>query len=563
VYIRKRSLRFSLIFLFIICCLIFFSIKLIIIQFFRSSYLIEIADKQHNHLITLEPVRGTIYDRQMRPIALNVPVYSVYANPRQMTKADKELAIEKLSSLLRIDRAALQERLDRRKYFVWLERKIPVAIAQEIKKQRIPGIGFIKESKRHYPNQSLAAHLIGFAGIDNVGLEGLELAFDHYLKGDFGWQRIIRDARQQDLLLEKEFYPPRDGFHLVLSIDETIQYIAETALEKAMEKHKALGATIIVMNPRTGEILALANRPTFDLNNYMASPIGNRTNRAVAYVFEPGSVFKIVAATAALEEKIFKETDKIFCENGEYRVANHVLHDYHPYGTLSFQEVIQNSSNIGTTKVAQKMGPQLLYQYAQRFGFGSKTNIEIRGEVPGVLKNPREWSKTSISAIPIGQEVTVTPLQLVCAISAIANDGILMKPFVVKDIRDNRDEVISAFAPQQRARVMSEETAKRIKVILTAAVEQGTGKMARIEGVKVAGKTGTAQKVFNGVYSQNRFFATFIGFAPVDNPQVAVVVTFDDPHPNHFGGTVAAPVFKEVVENTLKYFNAQENIYAK
>lgn len=555
-HIRRCHVRFSFVFIFLILCLIGFSVKLILIQFFRSTYLAEKAERQHNYGVRLEPIRGTIYDRKLRPLALNISVYSLFANPRRMTEENKARAIDVLSTSFKLDKDFLEARLSRNKYFVWLARKLPSDVADKIKEMKIRGLGFRRESKRYYPNQYLGAHVIGFAGMENKGLEGLELYFDEYLRGKYGWSRILRDAKHTELMIEKDTIPPRHGFSLILTLDETIQFIAERALDKAFKKHDADGASIIVMDPKTGEILALANRPTYDLSKFSESNVASRTNRAIAYVYEPGSVFKIVAASAAIEEEVFEEGDKIYCERGQYRVGNHILHDHHPLGTLTFTEVIEQSSNIGTTKIAQKLGPENFYKYAKRFRFGMKTNIDLLGEVAGLLKPPAQWSKTSISAIPIGHEVTVTPLQLVSAISAIANDGVYMRPFVVKYIKDNHDELIKSFEPQVVDRVISEDTAQRITAILTGVVERGTGRRAKIKGVNVAGKTGTAQKVINGEYSHNKFYATFIGFAPAEDPRVAVVVTFDEPHPSHYGGTVAAPVFKEVVTDTLRYLEA-------
>jgi len=558
VYIRKSSLRFSSVFLVIILFLIFFTSKLIWIQFFRSSYLANRAEKQHKHGIKIEPKRGTIYDRKMRPLAVNVSVHSLFANPRHMTDEDKLRAIEKLSALLGLDKEFLKSRLGRKKYFVWLARKLDSQTAEEVRKLEIRGLSFRKESKRHYPNQYLAAHVIGYAGMDNKGLEGLELLYDRYLKGESGWTQILRDAKHRELLIEKEAIPARDGFNIILTIDETIQFIAEQALEKAFIKHNAKSASIIVMDPMTGEILALANRPTYDLTEFADSRAESRPNRAVVYVYEPGSVFKIVAATAALEEEVFMETDEIYCENGEYRIANHILHDSHPHGTLTFREVIEQSSNIGTTKIAQKLGASVFYKYAKRLGFGRKTGIDLIGEVSGLLKPPSQWSKTSIGALPIGQEVTVTPLQLVCAISCIANGGVYMKPYVVKYIVDNTDELIKKFEPEAFGRIISEDTAQRVKEILKGVVENGTGRRARIKGVHVAGKTGTAQKVIGREYSHNRFYASFVGFAPAEDPRVAAVVVFEEPHPSYYGGTVAAPVFREMMVDTLKYLEAND-----
>jgi cell division protein FtsI/penicillin-binding protein 2 len=558
-YPRRHSPRFGIIFLFLIFCLAFFALRLVLIQIFNSSFLANLAKKQHNHLIILEPKRGTIFDRNLRPLAINLPVYSLFANPKLMKDEDKARAIEVLSAELGVDKAFVRDRLDREKYFVWISRKMPQEKYESIKGYKIKGLEFLKESKRFYPNQSLAAHVIGFAGVDNNGLEGMEMHLNHYLKGKEGMSQILRDAHQRELLIEKNYVAPQDGFNVILTIDETIQYIAERALENAFKKFNAKGASIIVFNPKTGEILAFANRPTYNLEDFSTANPENKTNRAVAYTYEPGSVFKIVAASAALEENVVQESDVIFCENGSYKVGNHFLKDHEPEGNLTFKEVIEKSSNIGTTKVAQKLGPDRYYKYAKKFRFGMKTGIDMMGEVGGWLKPPSQWSKTTIGAIPIGQEVTVTPLQLGAAISAIANDGIYMKPYIIKEIRDGHDELIESFAPQEVDRVITSETDKRIKEILRGVVENGTGKKAQIKGISVAGKTGTAQKVEGGTYSHSRFYASFIGFAPVEDPKLAAVVVFDEPRPAYYGGTVAAPVFQEVIDNSLKYLSTLES----
>lgn len=557
---KKNPLRFSFVFLFFIACLLFFSVKLIFIQVFKSAYLAKLAEKQHNHCVRLDPNRGTIYDRNFRPLALNVSTFSLYAQPRLMKKEDKEKAFKRLPDVLVLDSKSLQDKLSKDKYFVWIARKLSLQQVNVIKALKIHGLDFVKESKRYYPNQALAAHLIGFAGIDNVGLEGIELKYDHYLKGEYGWSQVLRDAKQQSLLIEKGFIPPKNGFDIVLTIDETIQYLAERALDKAFEKHNAKGASIVVMNPKTGEILAMANRPTFDLTHASSSNMESRRNRAVTDTYEPGSVFKIVTAAAALEEEKFSEEDKIFCENGSYKIGNHTLHDHHGSGTLTFSQVIERSSNIGVAKIAQKLGAATVYKYAKLFRFGTPTQIELLGEVAGTVKPPSVWSKTSIGAIPIGQEVTVTALQLAGAISAVANDGVYMQPFVIRYIQDQSGEIIKSFEPREISKVISKNTAQRLKKILSGVVVSGTGKLAQLENISSAGKTGTSQKVVNGIYSHDQFFASFIGFAPVEDPQLAIVVVVDDPHPSYYGGTVAAPVFKEVAENSIRYLNVSRGM---
>ncbi|MBF0384591.1 MAG: penicillin-binding protein [Candidatus Omnitrophica bacterium] len=555
---RKHSLRFVLIFLGLISCLIVFGIKLILIQSFGSAHLVKLAKKQHNSLIDLEPKRGTIFDRNLRPLAFNVPVFSFFANPRVMSSRDRDQALSVLPGMLGIPREELARKLSERKYFVWIKRKISKDLAMELNKINLNGFGFRKESKRYYPNQNLAAHIIGFAGVDNEGLEGLELFYNKDLRGEQGWMRIIKDARQRQLLISDEIAPPKDGLNLVLTIDETIQFIAEHALEKGFIKNNAKAGSIIVVDVKTGEILALANKPTYNLDNVSQSNLENRTNRALSFVYEPGSIFKIVTAAAALEEGAFKETDRINCENGKYRVASNILHDHTPHGTITFREVIEVSSNIGVTKIAQKLGADKVYKYAHRFRFGQKTGIDLKGEVAGILKHPKVWSKTSIGAIPIGHEVLSTPLQLVCSLAAVANGGVYMKPYIVKYIKDNNDVIIRQFFPQEVDRIISEETAFRLKEILVGVTENGTAKSARIKGIRVAGKTGTSQKVEGKVYSHSRFYASFMGFAPADNPRLAAIVVYDEPHPYYFGGVVSAPVFREVMENSLKYLEAKE-----
>ncbi|MBF0504703.1 MAG: penicillin-binding protein [Candidatus Omnitrophica bacterium] len=530
---------------------------LIFIQIFRSAFLSHLAQRQHEHSIILEPKRGTIYDRNWRALAINLPVYSVYANARAMRQQhDIDVAIEKLSGILKIEAKQIREKLDKDKYFVWIARKMPEEIYRQIRDLKLQGISFIKESKRFYPNQSLAAHLVGFAGMDNNGLDGLERDYDKYLKGQPGRAIILRDARQRELMFDKGYAAPVDGMSVVLTIDETIQFIAERALDRMYKKYNAKGASIIVMNPKTGEILAFANRPTYNLEEASKSTPESRTNRAIVFTYEPGSVFKIVTASAALQEGVIKESDMINCEHGAYRVANHILHDHEPLGTISFKQVIEQSSNIGTTKVAQRLGPQRVYNYAHHFRFGMRTGIDLPGEARGMLKLPSQWSKTSIGAVPIGQEVTVTPIQLLGAISAIANDGVYMRPYVVKYVKDSQGQIISQNTPHILDKVISKVTSKRMKAILRGVVEEGTGTKAAIPGISVAGKTGTAQKVVSGTYSHAHFYATFVGFAPVENPQLAAVVVFDEPHPAYYGGTVAAPVFSEVVGDSLKYLNA-------
>ncbi len=492
----------------------------------------------------------------MRVLAVNLNVDSVYANAREIK--NKRKIAKLLSSVLNLDENFVLARLSKDKAFVWIKRKISQKESSEIKRLNPEGIGLIKESKRYYPNKALASHLLGVVDIDNAGLEGLELNYNRYLKGHNGWLTSTQDARRK--LLESyqdEFIPPKDGFNLILTIDEVIQHIAERELLKAYEKYHAKAASIIVMDPRSGAILALANLPNFDLNNPDKRPIDSIRNRAINDFFEPGSVFKIVTASGVLEEKAVNFNDKFYCENGEYRVGRRILHDHRPHGILTFKEVIEKSSNIGTVKVAALLGPARMYKYMQNFGFYSKTGIDLPGEVVGMNRPISKWSGVSMLAIPMGQEVTVTAIQLACAISVIADNGFFVKPHVVSEIIDENGQTIKQFAPQVVRKTISPLTASKMRRLLTGVVESGTGKKARIEDYSAGGKTGTAQKVEGGTYSHDRFIASFIGFAPADKPMLSVVVCVDEPRPVYYGGDVAAPVFKNVVDESLKYLNTK------
>jgi cell division protein FtsI/penicillin-binding protein 2 len=559
VYINNYRRRSEAVFLFFLLLLLVFILRLLFIQFFRSNYLSAIADKQHNLFVELEPVRGTIYDSRHRPEAVNLPAESLYASPNEIKENDKDAIIKKLTPLLGLDYAYLKDKLGKKKSFVWLYRKLTPEQSLTVKKLNIRGLGFIKESRRTYPNSYLASHVLGFAGIDNTGLEGTELYRDKYLKGVAGWAVFLRDARQKRLDLWRKMVLPRDGLNLTLTIDEVIQYIAERELDKAFKEYHAKGASIIVMDPHTGAILALANRPTYDLNNHSNVNKDMTRDRAICDMFEPGSVFKIVTASAALEENKVREEDRFFCENGAYRFGAHLLHDHTSHGWLTFREVIEQSSNIGTVKVALLLGPEVVYRYAKLFGFGAKTGIDLPGEINGLLRPLGQWSKMSISSIPIGQEVGVTAIQLASAISVIANGGQLMKPYILKEVRDKDGQLIKSTSPVLIRKVISVDTASRMKKMLTGVIEEGTGKLAKLIGFSAAGKTGTAQKIEpNGAYSHNKFVATFMGFAPAEDPLVTIVVTLDEPYP-YYGGVVAAPVFKSVAGDVIRYLKTTQN----
>ncbi len=549
--------RQIVIFLFFLLSLTLLLLRLLYLQAIRHNFYIKIADEQHTVSIEIPSKRGTIFDRNMRVLAVNLNTDSVFANARQIR--DKRQVSKRLASILNLNADFIFERLSRDKSFVWIKRKISKHEASQIKKLKLDGIDTINESKRFYPDKALACHLLGAVDIDNTGLEGLELNYNKYLKGESGWLISTQDARRK--LLESyqdEFIPPKNGLELVLTVDEVIQHIAERELAKAYEKYSAKSASVIVMNPRNGDILALANLPNFDLNNFTKRPIESIRNRAINDFFEPGSVFKIVTASAALEEGVVGLDDKFYCENGAYKVGRRILHDHTPHGIMTFREIIEKSSNIGTVKVASLFGPIKMYKYIKAFGFFDRTGIDLPGEVVGIHRPVSKWSGVSMLAIPMGQEVTTTAMQLACAISVISNNGCLVKPRIVREIVDENKQAIKEFPPKVLRRVISAETASKMRSILMGVVESGTGKKAKIEEYSVGGKTGTAQKVEpGGTYSHDRFIASFIGFAPVEKPILSIVVCVDEPRPVYYGGDVAAPVFKNVADESLKYLNAK------
>lgn len=550
--------RQAFVFLFFLIFLAILVLRLFYLQAVRHSFYFKLANEEHIFSEKLQPKRGTIYDRNMRVLAVNLNRESVYANPRQMVDKDKTAKI--LASVLELDKSAVADKLSRDKGFVWIKRKLTTKEALQLRKFNLKGVGLVEESKRFYPNLKLACHVIGSVDIDNKGLEGLEALYDDYLKGEGGWLVSMQDAKRNVLKsYQEEFMPPKNGYNLVLTIDDVIQNIAERELFKMYEKYNAKGASIVVMDPKNGDILALANYPNFDLNNTPKRPPDSIRNRAINDFFEPGSVFKIVTASAALEEKAVNFNDKFDCENGAWKIGKRVLHDHRPHGILTFKEVIEMSSNIGTVKVASLLGPEKMYKYMRLFGFCEKTGIGLPGEVVGMNRPVSKWTASSMYAIPMGQEVTSTAIQLARAIAVIADNGFLVKPRIIKQIVGEDGEVVKEFPPSITRKVISPEVAAKMRWLLMCAVESGTGQKAKMEEYGAGGKTGTAQKVTGGVYSHDSFMASFIGFAPASKPVLAVAVCVDEPRPVYFGGDVAAPVFKNVIDESLKYLNVKDS----
>ena len=554
----KFALRYYFIisFLLLICLAIVF--RLYDLHILRATDFKDLASRQHHVEIEIKPERGAILDRNGKILATSLKVPSVYAVPRRIPQKEKAPLAKQLAKLLDLEEEKVLSRLKRDKSFVWIKRHVSQEEADQVAKLKNINVDSIYEPKRFYPAGKGFSNLLGLCDIDDNGLDGLELQYNKVLKGRKGLRQAKRDAMGRELVgLDESIVPVINGHKLVLNIDEFIQYTAEKALTKAFQKWKAKGAACVVQDPKTGQILALVSLPNYDPNDIGDEFEEGKRNRAVVDYYEPGSIFKIVLATAALDQGVVTETDKIYCEQGEYRFTrSRILHDVHPYGDLEFKDVMAKSSNIGVVKVAEMLGPEKMYEYIKRFGFGDFTGIDLPGEVGGVIRKPSQWSGYSISSVPIGQEITATAIQMATALSAVANGGILMKPYVVSRVIDEKNVLIQSYEPKKIRRVMTPETSNRVKKILQSVVETGTGKKARIRGVSVGGKTGTAQKILpTGGYSHSDFISSFIGFAPVEDPLLVVNVMVDDPGPAYYGGTVAAPVAREIIQEVLFYMN--------
>ncbi len=530
------------------------------------------AAQQYQLKKTLRPQRGVIWDRNMKEMATNIDTYSLYAVPKQV-KDTRSLSRE-ISPLVKVSYKDLNRTLlkKRKRGFVWVDRKMePEAVRNVRKLLKEPGyesLGFMTEAKRFYPKGKTASHILGFNDIDNKGISGLELYYNEFLKGKRKNVSVSTDARGNSL--SGNFKDNVSGNNLLLTIDEGIQHIVERELTKAMDKWKAKAAVAIMMDPSTGEILAMSNRPTYNPNVSVKAPgsrnkakfnkyWGERRNRALTDIFEPGSTLKAVLASAAIEEKVVKLDDMFDVSKGYILVGGKRIKDAHKIEEdLKFVEVIQRSSNVGSVQVAFRLGEEKYYDYLKKFGFGEKTGIDFPGEARGILRETDEWSGTSLAALSIGQEIGTTPLQVLRAYAAIANGGLLMKPYVVSDIISPSGDIIKRITPKVERRVVSRGTAETVKNILKTVVEEGgTATQAYIKGNLVAGKTGTAQ-IFDpkkGRYSRSKYVSSFVGFVPADNPMLALIVVIYEPQKQIYGGVVAAPVFKKIVEHTFAYLN--------
>ncbi|MCM8815435.1 MAG: penicillin-binding protein 2 [Candidatus Omnitrophica bacterium] len=493
--------------------------------------------------------RGAIYDRNGNILAMDVPAKTLYVYTKIVEDKDKMAKI--LASILNMPASEIRKKLDER--YPRIKRKLTVEEYTAIEKEKLKGIVFEDDYKRTYPKGKLACHVLGFTNVDGVGIEGVELQYNDVLSGQAGLIVIPRDGRGNFLSsLSRVVCAPVRGKDIYLTIDEKIQQIVEEEIARCWEASNPKKISVIVMDPETGEILAMANKPDFDPNDPARFPAEFRKNYAVTDLFEPGSIFKIVTAAAVLEERKVGRNEVFNCEGGKWFIRGHFLHDAHPYGLLDFQQIIIKSSNIGTVKLAMRIGDQALYRYIKKFHFGELTGIDLPGEIRGILRPVEKWSAYSITAIPIGQEVGVTCLQAIRAICVFANGGYLVRPHILKKIEPPVSSESNLSVSNEL--VLSSEVVATLNEILAKVVsEEGTALRAKIHGYTICGKTGTGQKVENGVYSHSKFTASFIGFIPLEDPKVAILVNVDEPKGAYYGGIVAAPVFREIAWRIMQY----------
>ncbi|MEO8217827.1 MAG: penicillin-binding transpeptidase domain-containing protein [Acidobacteriota bacterium] len=540
--------------------------RLVQVQLIRHDDYVLRAAKQQERTLSLTPVRGSIRDAHGRILAESIRVESIYADPQAVR--DWKETVRILSSVrgLEIDSADLAKRLRGRGEFAWVARQVPDEISARVHALNLPGIYFLEEHERAYPKGSLAANVLGYVNVDGAGLAGIEYSFESLVRGKPGKVTLLRDARQRMYMVGGDGNnAPVDGQHVILTIDEVVQFMTERALSKAAEKYHAASGSAIVMDPNDGSILAMASYPTFDPNEFhRAGPTAWR-NRPVQDMYEPGSTFKIVTAAGALEDGLVTPSQIIDCGPGYIEIGNARIREHggNHYGYMSFEDVITHSSNVGTIRTALALGPVRFEHFMRSFGFGEQTGITLPGETPGLLRPRRQWSKLSNAVLAIGQEIGVSPLQLVRAFSIVANGGMTIQPRIVARVVDDHGRTIYEPPQPERRRVISERTATILNQILKSVVSRGTGMPAALDEYVVAGKTGTAQKVVAGHYSATRTVASFGGYVPADRPRLAILVVIDDPHGGQYGGTIAAPAFREIAEGALRYLDVQPSLPAR
>jgi cell division protein FtsI (penicillin-binding protein 3) len=548
-YIKIREILVGLMF---VAFFAIISARAVQIQVYDGPWLSKKASDQYEKSLTTYGRRGAIYDRNFREMAVSIEVPSIAAYPKQI--AEKKATAKALATVLKMDVADISQKLSSDKQFVWVKRQTTPKETEAVKSLALKGIGFIPERNRFYPNTTLAAQTLGFTGMDGEGLEGIEFFYNRYLKAEDSNYTVFKDALGDGFNSEIDPVRLARGANLVLTIDSNIQFITESTLQETVDRYTARSGIAVVMQPKTGAILALAHYPHFNPNAYTEYDRESWRNRAITDPIEPGSTMKIFSAAAALESGETPGTI-FYCENGAYRIGKNVVHDHKRHGWLSLQQIIKYSSNIGAVKVSEKIGAKKLHQTFRYFGFGEKTGIDCPGETAGSLSHYTQWSKIDTSAISFGHGVSVSALQLIRAVSAIANDGMLMRPYIVQAITDQHGKPVKTFKPQRVRRAISAQTAVRVRNIMkTVITKGGTGTNAAIEGYTVSGKTGTARKIDeSGNYSNAKHVASFVGFTPSDNAEIAIVVVIDEPQKEYYGGMVAAPAFKKIAQETLNY----------
>jgi cell division protein FtsI (penicillin-binding protein 3) len=519
------------------------------------------AESQQNRTPAAPAKRGDIVDRRGNVLATSADADSVYAVPSELK--DKEQAVKLLCDALRDctarDRQRLLDRFANQRAFAYVRRQIAPEAAQRIGALGLDGIGFIKESRRFYPNKGLAAHALGYVGIDSNGLSGIESAYDSQIRGKAGTVLVTTDGRGH--VFSRVERPPTSGSSIELTIDRYLQHVAERELHAGIVENRAAGGSVVILDPSTGEILSMANEPTFNPNAFGDSPEAARRNRAVQDLYEPGSTFKIVTASAAIDERVLSTTASIDTSPGTLRIGDRVIDEFrgHNYGVLSFSEVLIRSSNVGAVKIGFRLGAERLGRYVERFGFGKPISPDFPGESPGIVWSPDKWTEGDIASVSMGYGVGVTPLQMVAAASAIANGGELIEPRIVRAVY--RDDRRYAVKPKVLRRVVDPATAATLTTIMEAVVTDGTAKLARIDGYTVAGKTGTASKLINGRYSASENNVSFVGFVPSAKPALAIIVMIDAPHAGtNSGGGVAAPIFSRIAGPAMRYLGVAPTI---
>ncbi|MFB3818277.1 MAG: peptidoglycan D,D-transpeptidase FtsI family protein [Candidatus Methylomirabilales bacterium] len=537
------------IFCVLLVCLVGLGVKLFSIQIRQGQHLAARAMQQYERLLPVLSRRGTIYDRAGRELAVSLRVSSLFAQPAAVP--DPARAARLLAPILHQSPRELHARLTSDRPFVWLQRQLDPKEAEAVAELNLKGIGLAPESRRYYPRQDLAAHVLGIVGVDERGLEGVEHLYDEMLGGKPEYITAQQDALGRLIYRQESPEPKAPIFDVYLTVDEVLQYVAERELARAVERSRARAGTALILDPYTGEVLALANRPTFDPNAYRGAGPAARRNRAATDYFEPGSVFKVILAAAALEEGVIRPGDQFHGENGAIVVNRTTIRDHEKYGWLTVRDILAQSSNVGAIKIGQKLGKSLFYHYISGFGFGTITGVDLPGETPGLIRRPKSWSALSLPVLSLGQEISVTPLQLAAAFGAVANGGQLVRPHVVRGLRAG--DQARAVEPAVIRRVISPETSRALLDMLKAVVEEGTGKEAALPEHTVAGKTGTAQKVENGRYSHRKVVASFIGAVPAEQPRLVILVAIDEPEILRWGGSIAAPTFREIAREAMKY----------